>query len=281
MIKNDGILSDNFSGKSPHQQIVLEIDAFGSVQHYYHFLLGFLAPLVVQIRKDRLDGLHSQFWVRSCGPMDKHLADLNYSNLHVLDSNDIENMTDTPYIFRKVTGFDHWDHYDKLIFNQVNAIVKSRLKKDLDQLAKINQPEVILINRAPADIFYSSELSEKKTSGLQRRSIPNFSELELAILKVYPQTYTLILENLTLAEQIIKFSGAKIIIAQHGAALANLIFANPGTKVVEIIPKNKLHLSKYFSELANVLEMDHKFSIQESNHSLVDVRGIIDTLALF
>ena len=72
---------------------------------------------------------------------------------------------------------------------------------------------------------------------------------------------------------------AKIIIAQHRASLANLIFANPGTKVVEIVPKEKLPISKYFSELAKSLEIDHKFSIQEYSHSLVDVKDIIHKIS--
>jgi hypothetical protein len=44
------------------------------------------------------------------------------------------------------------------------------------------------------------------------------------------------LEDLTAAEQIMLFAGAQIIVAMHGAGLANLLFCQPGTQVLEISP---------------------------------------------
>jgi capsular polysaccharide biosynthesis protein len=42
--------------------------------------------------------------------------------------------------------------------------------------------------------------------------------------------------ELSVVEQIRVFAGASVIVAPHGAALANLVFASPGTGVVEIFP---------------------------------------------
>jgi len=41
---------------------------------------------------------------------------------------------------------------------------------------------------------------------------------------------------MTVAEQIRSFAEATVIVASHGAALANLAFASPGSTVVELFP---------------------------------------------
>ena len=40
------------------------------------------------------------------------------------------------------------------------------------------------------------------------------------------------------AEQVAMFRGADVIVAVHGAALTNLLFCRPGTKIIEIFPEN-------------------------------------------
>lgn len=42
------------------------------------------------------------------------------------------------------------------------------------------------------------------------------------------------LERLSFLEQIALFKGAEIVVAPHGAGLSNLVFASPGTKVIEL-----------------------------------------------
>ena len=41
---------------------------------------------------------------------------------------------------------------------------------------------------------------------------------------------------MTVAEQIRTFANAEVIVATHGAALANLAFASPGASVIELFP---------------------------------------------
>lgn len=62
------------------------------------------------------------------------------------------------------------------------------------------------------------------------------------------------LEDMTLQDQIAAFRSAEIIVAPHGAGLANLCFCRPGTKVLEITtPFRVLNL---FTRLANVAELE-------------------------
>merc|ERR1719401_329308 len=48
------------------------------------------------------------------------------------------------------------------------------------------------------------------------------------------------LEHRTLPEQIVLFGHAKVVLGQHGAGLANVVFARPGTMVIELGERLKL-----------------------------------------
>jgi hypothetical protein len=58
-------------------------------------------------------------------------------------------------------------------------------------------------------------------------------------------------EDLTQAEQIALFASARFVIAPHGAGLANLLFCQPGTRVLEISPNTEFR--PYFWMLAEKL----------------------------
>ncbi len=55
--------------------------------------------------------------------------------------------------------------------------------------------------------------------------------------------------KLSLEKQISLFNSAKVIIGPHGAAFTNLIFCKVGTKVIEIIPKNRPDNYKIISKI--------------------------------
>ena len=60
--------------------------------------------------------------------------------------------------------------------------------------------------------------------------------------------------------QITLFNNAKIIIAQHGAGLFNLIYCKPNTKIIEIFPI----LVPVFKNISNVKKLDHKICKNDS-----------------
>ncbi len=61
--------------------------------------------------------------------------------------------------------------------------------------------------------------------------------------------------TLGVAGQLTAMAAAEVVVAPHGAALANLIAAAPGTRVVEI--SASLTLSGFYSNIAAVLDQDH------------------------
>ncbi|WP_123039507.1 glycosyltransferase family 61 protein [Cohnella candidum] len=69
------------------------------------------------------------------------------------------------------------------------------------------------------------------------------------------------LEKLTFKEQVRIFASAKVILASHGAGLANLVFSRPGAKVIEMFPPS--YVPNYFWHLSNQMGLDHYYLIGE------------------
>jgi hypothetical protein len=242
----------------------------GSVQHYFHFLLGFLVPLVIRQEKASLGGNPSKFAIRSCGPMDRHLLSLNYPNLEIIPTFKhklgLSSLLNKFLAGETLPGFDEIERYDHAVFREAANIIKARLGITNGDGSR-QGAQVIAINRS-LDCFYNTGKSEIKGSGTQRRSIPNFGDLERHLASICPNYNTIVLEKTSLAYQAEQFQNADVIIAQHGAALANLIFCRPGTRVIEIAPPNPP--AEYFALLARCLGLDYCFYRQKSIHADVD-----------
>ncbi len=94
------------------------------------------------------------------------------------------------------------------------------------------------------------------------------------------------LEELSVLEQVALFHHADIIVAEHGAGLTNIVFAQPGTKVIEIFQASKRLTYWYISQQ---LGLDHvclqtiPFSEKNIRHScpsipLEPIKKIINQL---
>jgi capsular polysaccharide biosynthesis protein len=63
---------------------------------------------------------------------------------------------------------------------------------------------------------------------------------------------------LSVAEQIATFASASLIVATHGAALANLVFASPGSTVVELFPPGSV-LPDYWRLASSVPGLEYRY----------------------
>lgn len=88
----------------------------------------------------------------------------------------------------------------------------------------------------------------------RRRRVTNEGELRIALEA--RGFRSVVLEDLSWAEQITVFQHAKIIVAPHGAGLANLAFCAPGARVVEFF--NRAFVDGYFWRLAAVQQLDYQ-----------------------
>ena len=65
----------------------------------------------------------------------------------------------------------------------------------------------------------------------------------------------MVMSPLTVAEQAALFAGAEVIVAPHGSGLTNLVFAKPGTKVIEIFPPQ--YVNPCFWAVADATGVDY------------------------
>jgi capsular polysaccharide biosynthesis protein len=66
---------------------------------------------------------------------------------------------------------------------------------------------------------------------------------------------TVYLEGMSMVDQIVLFQSAELIISPHGAGLANLLFCEPGTKVIELTPS--IEMRQYFWLISEKLDLVH------------------------
>jgi hypothetical protein len=85
------------------------------------------------------------------------------------------------------------------------------------------------------------------------------------------------LNQLEIVDQIKIFSNAKCIISATGSGLANIVFCNPGTRIIEISPKYKYeyedHLKKRYSNIASNLSLNYT-SIQAESVEVQKIDNI-------
>lgn len=72
---------------------------------------------------------------------------------------------------------------------------------------------------------------------------------------------SVVLESLSLAEQIALFAHAKVVMAPHGSGLTNLAFCQPGTKVIELVSPR--YIRHYFWVISNLLNLNHTYLMGE------------------
>jgi tetratricopeptide (TPR) repeat protein len=81
------------------------------------------------------------------------------------------------------------------------------------------------------------------------------------------------LESMSLSEQAACMRKARVIVAPHGAGLTNLVFCQPGTKVIEIF--SPAHVQSTYWIISNVCDLEHYhlMSDEEALGETSEVRG--------
>jgi capsular polysaccharide biosynthesis protein len=90
------------------------------------------------------------------------------------------------------------------------------------------------------------------------------------------------LEDYSLLEQVSLLNGADQVVGLHGAGLTNILFLNPGAKVIELGPKpnKKSDLRISFWRLANCCELEYSLVFneveQKKNYNIYDCDLVVD-----
>lgn len=221
----------------------------GSVEHYFHFLLGFCVPLVSRYTKivQRRPGIRMR--VRDCGPMTTRLRDLGLP-LDVAS----RGAGDRRIRGRKIVnlcGRDHPRRFSSAAFANFREFVAA-----LPSEARVPEKprSIIMIEREKSAAFYRRR-AEKRGSGKRRRNVRNHGQLVSALAGEHSDFSNITLVGRTLKEQYLLFNSADLVIAQHGAALANIVFMKENAAVIEIgCPRSEDGL---FQKLASTMGVRH------------------------
>lgn len=261
----------------------------GSVEHYHHFLLGFLVPLVHQRDRIWANPNFAKVLIRSCGPMDRLIGELKSDKIVIVDKTRHHELAkaDAPQNgldFMMLRGFDYPVRYDCGVFAVTKKILEATLKAEIERereeiAARFGKasPKIVLIERGAPDPFYLSDRAEAKSAGSARRSIKNHEELRAQLAARFGHCLNLRLEGFTLARQIALYSAADIIVAQHGAALSNMVWAHKRAGVIEISPATipeQDRAQDYFRNLARCLGLRYCRVEQAESHGAVDIDRI-------
>ena len=270
----------------------------GRAGHFYHYMLGYLMPIVIS--PDRTTGRVS---VVSVGLLDRITREVFGDEVDIVPEPNLT-INDYPklrnrlnklfgnYVFMRFfistivkqsinRALKNYNFDQSLMLNSFDSplryqfdhisvfrdFVEKRLAGKIKTLKKsASKPDILLIDRGQPHSHYA-EIG--RTSGSQRRSIPNIDSL-CDLLNKHHKTATFNLEDKDLALQIAVFSEAKVVVAQHGAALTNIIWMRPGSLVIEIIPPNKVPANpgqEFFSRLAEEMNIRHQYIFQEHEHA--------------
>ncbi|WP_235911033.1 glycosyltransferase family 61 protein [Heliobacterium mobile] len=109
-------------------------------------------------------------------------------------------------------------------------------------------------------------ISRAKAAG---RKIINESKLLDFLLQ---QNFQLLyLEEIGIHEQVRLFSNAEVIVAPHGAGLANLVFCTPGTKVLELLGPQ--YINPMFWGLCSHIPLEYRYLIGEGEQDAAEVNA--------
>lgn len=281
----------------PKGDDVVEINfksAEGSVLHYYHFLLGALIPMVeFHISHKRAT---SYIIATDVGPMKRLLCEMPFNIIQVHGpwtrdefARRFANVVLPAYDIFNQCLYD--DEHGARLSKESRRLILSFFNDSVPQyLTCIPTPKIILIERK-SDAYYSQVASADsqrakfyKTSGSERRSIRNHEELASALKGVYGTDFSSIsLERCSLYYQYQLFRSCKIVIAQHGAALANIFFMESSEvggrgHVVEVCPPWSRH-TRHFKNLAEYSGVAYTPVLQGEDHGDVSVGEVLEVVS--
>ena len=266
----------------------------GSITHYFHFLYGVFIPLVLEYQKYSKQYENVVFIIGDdVGPMLRILMQLpidiklkifmpNYNDLDVevmyLAPMDIHPTRNKNDIIRVNKMWAMQITYD--IYKEINLCMQNWIKNNVMVVNNKEIYDIVIIERKTNKSYSTIQIADNKwkdimlTSGSERRSIINHNEVVSEVKKIFKNKsiINISLEYLSLFDQYLLFSNAKLVIAQHGAALGHIIFMNNSSHVIEIVSKIKLRTGEdWFRPISDVCKIKHHQFITDLEHTEIDI----------
>lgn len=241
------------------ERMLSQINNQSSKEHYFHFLLGYLLPLVHAQSKYRF----KRFLALDCGPLmspilSETLTRLGYS-FKLVSPSAIEKPVfletwDVGWSKRKRNGF----------MKDAIGLIRQAWKNYTCPGNACPQAENLLIQRSSPHPFYLDGSSEVAGYGTNRRGIANLQQVSEflrqngVIHAIYePGAHCL-------GCQIQAFGAARRILGFRGAEWSNLVWSDSCVRVRMLDASPPARLIGNFMTYLNI---KHEFAIVNSNHS--------------
>ncbi len=217
---------------------VLSLVQGGSGNNYFHFLFDIVTKLKIYEEHFSLSEI-DYFYVPGINSWQKQILSLfEINEKKLIDSNKYRHIK-----AREIIAIDHpWyksGYIQKEIKNLPEWSIFFLREKFLDLRKKFKASKKIFIDRTDSVYKHCKLINNQEV----------IQYLEKKGFKSYQTS------KLDFCEQIYLFENADIIISPHGAALTNIIFSKPGTKLFELIPKN--HGSVKCERISNFLKFNY------------------------
>ena len=126
------------------------------------------------------------------------------------------------------------------------------------------------------EIVNNSKNTEKIIFASRKSSSIRKTILEEIVIANLPNAEVIDFSDLAMSETIQVCQDCRIFMGFHGAAFANLVFCNPGTKVIEFHLENSLYKTKYyFYSMAKYLKMNHQICTLSESMSNSEIKSIV------
>ncbi len=266
---------------------------FGSVEHYFHFIWGYLLPAlneIIKIDSDAHKKRIAEYHFRSCGPIMDTLIDellsfytIDYKIMSLImldnDNNNREILVprwDKWLIDSRVTEDVKWtwknialsnitlwfkkNRYRTDFFSSIQHLKKNVMQKtdnaSLRDNSNLSSKSYLILKRSSQPKYYEKGgQAEIATYGTARRELIGLEEAAESLRKRDIPIKIFEPGQYTLQEQIIAFSHCKGVIGIEGAEFANLIWMKPKSKVIMIRPKLMVD-PPALEALAKILKLD-------------------------
>jgi hypothetical protein len=206
--------------------------------NYYHFLHEIFAQVLLLIECEVIKPGDRVFWMSADKPYQKELQsileseyDLRFEPVELYSKYHFSNVT----IASRVVG--HSFHYQQLL-----TLIDRQVP-----LSQVNCAPPFLIIRRKADAQRFSEVID----GLILKTA-ELCEVQVCYM-----------EDFSVSEQKCLWKSASIVVAQHGASLANICFCSKGAAVIELFQRNYTQIC--YASMADEMELDYRPYVVESD----------------
>ena len=212
-------------------------------QHFWHFMMGEFLPILYVIFKNQYTHVHLY--------KDAHKAHfpLNSFYTEVCSGNDVTiTISARQRIGHTYVAPLNWDWHNHNEQHKLLWIV--RFLKRWACGGSVPKPDVPLClvqdrqNSSALDTYYASNetLPKRKTYGAHRRKVTNLDNLTKHLQRHYGKNTRVSLvcsDHLTLQQQIVQYVNANVLVLGHGAGMVHMLWMQPKSRVVEIMPQTK------------------------------------------